>query len=265
MGSLSKSQSVGPLSQILSRRTALGGWCSIGNSFSAEIVASAGVDFIVIDLQHGMVTFSDLTAMLQAVMLQSVIPLVRVPIGGHAIAQKALDAGAHGIIFPWISTPEEANDLVSNVRYPPTGIRSFGPTRARLHMDADPGELNGLLIVLAQIENRMAMENLEAIINTPGLDGVYVGPNDLAISHELPIGAQSNQMDDMLGRIVRTANNAHRMSGCHTFGAEAAKRAVDRGFKLVSVSNDVATLRSGYKQTVASLLDTTTETTTPYY
>ena len=163
------------------------GWCSIGNPFTAEIMAGQGYDAINIDVQHGALDYAALLPMLQAVRATGVTPLARVPWLEPGIIMKALDAGAMGIICPMVNNRADAEALVSYMRYPPLGQRSFGPTRAAV---ADPGygvEANGEVLAMAMIETADGVRNLEEICATPGLDGVYVGPADPHPRH--PAGA----------------------------------------------------------------------------
>jgi len=125
-------------------RPSINGWLSIANSFTAEIMAAQGYDSIGIDLQHGAIDYQSALSMLQAMRASNVVPLVRVPWLEPGIVMKALDAGAYGVICPMINTAAEAARLVSYVRYPPIGQRSFGPTRANFSAGSNyAAEANG--------------------------------------------------------------------------------------------------------------------------
>src|SRR5437879_7071901 len=120
-------------------RPSINGWLSIGNAFTAEIMAAQGYDSVSIDIQHGALDYSSVLPMLQAMRASGVVPMARVPWLDAATVMKVLDAGAYGVICPMINTAEEAKRLVSFVRYAPTGTRSFGPTRATFSAGADYG------------------------------------------------------------------------------------------------------------------------------
>lgn len=162
-------------------RPAMNGWLSIGNAFTAEIMAAQGYDSLTIDAQHGALDYAAALPMLQAMRASGVVPMVRVPWCEPGIIMKMLDAGAYGIICPMINTAEQAADFVSYMRYPPKGQRSFGPTRANFSAGANyAAEANGEILAFAMIETREAMDNLDAIAATPGLDGLYrTGGSDL--------------------------------------------------------------------------------------
>ena len=160
----------------------INGWLSIACPFTAEIMAAQGYDSITIDLQHGLVGYEVATTMLQAMRASAVTPLVRVPWLDPAAIMKSLDAGAYGVICPMINRREEAERLVSYVRYPPHGVRSFGPTRANFSAGADYGQhADAEVLFFAMIETADAVANLDDIVSTPGLDGVYIGPADLTL------------------------------------------------------------------------------------
>lgn len=163
--------------------TIVNGWLAIPNSYSAEVMAHQGWDSVTIDLQHGPVDFQTAVTMLQAISTTSAVPMARVPWNDAAIMMKLLDAGAYGLICPMINTKEEAEQFVNFCRYPPLGTRSIGPNRAVQYGGADYWQgANEEVILLAMIETRKGVENLDAILSVKGIDGVYVGPSDLSMS-----------------------------------------------------------------------------------
>lgn len=226
----------------------INGWLSIGNSFSAEIMAGQGYDSLTVDMQHGIVGYDGTVPMLQAMRASGVTPLVRVPWLDPADIMKALDAGAYGVICPMINTRAEAERLVSYVRYPPAGVRSFGPSRALF--SAGPGyaaEADDEIICLAMIETAQAYENLEDILATPGLDGVYIGPADLTLGlqgkrYAPGFDRREPEMIEAIKRILHAAHKAGKRAALHNGTPEYAAEAVGWGFDFVTVSNDVRLL-----------------------
>ncbi|MDX3974482.1 HpcH/HpaI aldolase family protein [Shinella sp.] len=226
----------------------INGWLSIGNSFSAEIMAGQGYDSLTIDMQHGIVGYDGTVPMLQAMRASGVTPLVRVPWLDPADIMKALDAGAYGVICPMINTRAEAERLVSYVRYPPAGVRSFGPSRALF--SAGPGyaaEADDEIICLAMIETAQAYENLEDILATPGLDGVYIGPADLTLGlqgkrYAPGFDRREPEMIEAIKRILHAAHKAGKRAALHNGTPDYAAEAVGWGFDFVTVSNDVRLL-----------------------
>lgn len=229
-------------------KAALNGWLSIGNGFVAEIMAAQGFDSLTIDVQHGFLDYSEATVMLQAMRASGVTPMVRVPWLDPGIIMKSLDAGAYGIICPMINTAEQAAQLVDAMRYPPLGNRSFGPTRAMFAAGANyAAEANGNMLALAMIETGIAVENVEAICATPGLDGIYIGPADLTLGvtqGRLAPGLdrQEDEMIAVIQRVLAVAKSAGIRACIHCGDPVYAARAVEWGFDLVTLSNDVRML-----------------------
>ncbi len=226
-------------------RATVNGWLAIGNSFSAEIMAGQGFDSLTVDMQHGFLDFSAATVMLQALRASGVTPLVRVPWLEPGIIMKSLDAGAIGVICPMINSADEAARLVDAMRYPPEGNRSFGPTRA--NFSQGPGYAAGAnenVLAFAMIETRAAVENLADILSTPGLDGVYVGPADLALG--LSDGGlapgfdrEEEEIVAAIKQIARASQAAGVRSGLHCGTPEYAARAIGWGYDMVTISSDV--------------------------
>lgn len=234
----------------------LNGWLSIASTFTAEIVAEQDYDSVTIDLQHGALGYSDFVPMLQAMRASGVVPMARVPWLEPGIVMKVLDAGAYGVICPMINTRADAEILVSCTRYPPHGQRSFGPTR--VNFSAGPGyaaEANDEVICFAMIETAEAVKNLEDIVATPGLDGVYIGPADLTLgvaNGRLAPGfdRQEEEMIAVIRQILDAAKSAGIRAGLHCGSAEYAARAIGWGFDLVSLPNDVRLLAAAAKTSV---------------
>jgi 4-hydroxy-2-oxoheptanedioate aldolase len=236
----------------------INGWLSIACPFTAEIMAEQGYDSITIDLQHGLVGYEVATSMLQAMRASAVTPLIRVPWLDPAAIMKALDAGAYGVICPMISTREEAERLVSYVRYPPKGVRSFGPTRASFSAGADYGRhADEEVLCLAMIESAEAMANLDAIVSTPGLDGVYIGPADLTLGltgRRFPTGfdREEPEMVDAIRTILEKAHAAGLGACLHNGTPTYAAKAVGWGFDLVTISYDARLLAGAAQASVAA-------------
>lgn len=163
----------------------LGVWLAMGDSISAEICAGAGYDFAVIDAEHGATHSLTLISQLQAIAgYQTCDELVRVPSSDPVVLRQIIDAGARSILVPMVNTPEQAASIVKACRFPPQGERGIGSSRAaRWGRYSDYYQrANTELCIMVQIETVLAMDNLEAITNVEGIDGVFVGAADLAAS-----------------------------------------------------------------------------------
>jgi len=241
-----------------SGKPVINGWLSTSSPFVAEIMAAQGYDSLTIDLQHGFVGYEAATSMLQAMRASAVTPMVRVPWLDPGDIMKALDAGAFGIVCPMINTAEEAARLVSYMRYPPNGVRSFGPTRALFAAGADYGQhADGEVLCFAMIETAEAMKNLDAIVATKGLDGVYIGPADLTLGltgRKYPTGfdRQEPEIVDAIQAVLKQAHAAGIRAALHCGTPDYAAKAAGWGFDLVTISNDVRLLAGAAQVSVAT-------------
>ena len=222
-------------------------WLSIGAAYAAESIAHQGFDATTIDGQHGMIGFETGLAMLQAVSSTAAIPLVRPSGLVPAEIMRWLDAGAYGIICPMISTPADASALVDACRYPPHGSRSFGPARGLLYGGPDYlAGANDEIVVLAMIETREGLDNVEAIVATAGVDGIYVGPNDLSLALGYsPLNEPTEPVvREAIERARRVTVEAGKIAGIFCSDGPAAAERVRQGFDLVTPGNDAALLRA---------------------
>lgn len=240
-------------------RPVVNGWLSIASPFVAEIMAGQGYDTLTIDLQHGFVGHEAAGAMLQAMRASGVTAMVRVPWLDPSDIMKALDAGALGVICPMIDNREQAARLVSAMRYPPNGLRSFGPTRANIAYGAQYGaSADEAVMAFAMIETAEGFANVESIASTPGLDGLYIGPADLTLGltgRKYPTGfdREEPEMIEAIKHVLAAAKKAGIRAGIHCGAADYAARAVGWGFDLVTLSNDVRLLQSGAQKSVADV------------
>ncbi|MEO8136989.1 MAG: aldolase/citrate lyase family protein [Betaproteobacteria bacterium] len=232
------------------------GWISIANSFSAEVMARQGFDALCIDLQHGATGMSDLVAMLQAVSQTDTTPVVRVPWNDPPTIMKALDLGAYAIIVPLVNSAEDAAKAVAACRYPPIGMRSSGPVRALHYGGADYlTKADDEIIVMAMIETKEGLANLEAICATPGLDAVYIGPADLSFA--LGLAPRADNPDPLHMETcdrIRDAAHRHGKKACmHCAGAAFAAGAIKRGFDLVMLTSDLHSMVAGARRQLDDL------------
>jgi 4-hydroxy-2-oxoheptanedioate aldolase len=242
-------------------RPSINGWLSIGNAFTAEIMAAQGYDSIAIDIQHGALDYSSVLPMFQAMRASGVVPMARVPWLEPGIIMKVLDAGAYGVICPMVNTAAQAAEFVSYVRYPPHGQRSFGPTRVSFAAGPNyAGEANGEILAFAMVETKQAMENLDGIAATPGLDGIYVGPADLAFSLTQgrlapAFDREEPEMIEALKSIVAACKRNSIRAALHCGTPEYAARAIGWGFDMTTVSGDSRLLAAAAAASVAKFRD----------
>ncbi len=232
------------------------GWLAIANSFSAETMAHQGWDSLTVDLQHGVVDYAGMVPMLQAISTTPTVPVVRVPWLEPGIIMKTLDAGAYGVICPMVNTRADAEKLVAYTHYAPQGTRSFGPVRALLYGGADyPQHANNTIVAFAMIETAQALENLDDILATPGLDAVYIGPSDLSLA--LGCKPTFDDLDpkaaDAVQHILARAKAHGVVAGIHNGTPEAALKRIAMGFQFVTISSDARLMAAGAQQVVNAM------------
>lgn len=224
-------------------RPSFGSWVTLASPVAVELMGKAGYDWVILDTQHGAITFDDLLGAIQALDLGGTRALVRVGWNDPMHIMRALDLGALGVIVPMVSTPEQALAAAQATRYPPHGIRSFGPVRNYYGPVAE-GAPEPLCFVM--IETAEGLANVDAIAATPGVDGLFVGPVDLALA--LGMGPALVMPDALLleiDKVVAAARKHGIISGCATLGAPNAKALMERGVQFLTLGNDAGLLRRG--------------------
>jgi 4-hydroxy-2-oxoheptanedioate aldolase len=237
-------------------RAAVNGWLAIPSTFSAEVMAQGGWDTLTVDMQHGVQDYQSCIACFQGMQAHPPVPMVRVPWNEPGIIGKVLDAGAMGVIAPMVNTPKEAADMVSFCRYPPQGTRSFGPIRAGIYGEGGTyfQTANADIAVIPMIETKTALDNLEAILDVPGIDAVYVGPSDLGLSLGLApkLDREEPEVLRIYERIIEQTGRRGIAAGLHNGSAAYAKRMIGMGFKLVTIANDSGLMLQAARAAVAA-------------
>lgn len=226
----------------------INGWLSMPSTVSAELASRQDFDTCTIDLQHGLNDYADALPMLQAMSQSDVTPMARVPWLEPGIVGKLLDAGALGLICPMVNTPEDAENFVRYASYAPRGSRSFGPTRAAIAYGAEyAGRANDTIVTLAMIETVQALGNVEAIVATPNLNGVYIGPSDLSLSmgYSPKLDHDEPAVVEAIMKIKNAAKAAGIKTGIHTLSTDYARKMIAEGFDLVTVGGSDIRMLAG--------------------
>lgn len=240
--------------------TAFGAWCTMGSPFAAELLGSSGFDYVCVDLQHGLTDFELGWTMVQALRGTGAAPVVRVPYNHTPWPGKALDAGAEVVIVPMVNSREEAEAAAAACRYAPHGVRSFGPVRAGVTLGDDPIAANASISCFVMIESVRAVEAADAIVSVPGVDGVYIGPADLAVSmcgSLAAIGSQEHR--DAIATVLRACRAHGVVPGIHTGGGAPARAHADEGFQMCTLATDAALLRAKAQAELAITQQAATE------
>ena len=236
--------------------TVVNGWLHVPSSFSAEVMAHAGLDSLTIDMQHGPVDYGSLVPMLQAISTTDTVPVVRVPWHDPGLIMQVLDAGCYAVICPMISTREQAEAFVGACRYPPAGYRSYGPYRASLYGGEDYTEhADETIVTIAMMETREALDNLDEILGVTGLDAVLVGPSDLgqSLGYGPGVDREEPEVVEAMDRVLAATTERGLAAGIFTGSTGYASRMVEKGFRFVNVSTDARLMAGAAAETVAEL------------
>jgi 4-hydroxy-2-oxoheptanedioate aldolase len=225
-------------------RPSFGAWFSSGSPVIAELAGRAGLDWVLLDTQHGSVSEADLLPCLQAVSLGGSPALVRVGSADPRLIMRALDLGAAGVVVPLVSTPEQAAAAVAATRYPPAGIRSFGPVRRSY----DPSAADAEPLCLAMIETAAGLDSIDRIAATPGLAGVFIGPVDLSLDLGLgmPDFSDLGPLRDPVKRIVAAALKHGIIAGSATLAAPTVEQLLELGVELTTIGGDTGHVVQGF-------------------
>ena len=244
------------LSRSIGKGTGSGlltGWIGIADPLVASVIAREAFDAVTLDMQHGFVDIATAVNGIAQVNLAGKPALVRIPVGDFAIASRALDAGASGIIAPMVNSAEDARQLASFTKFPPLGERSWGPAIALnisgMSMPEYLAQANAHVVTIAMVETRESLAALDEILAVPGIDGVLVGPSDLSItlSNGAHVDAMHPDVDRALDHVAARCK-AHGKAAC-TFApsGERARDLIRRGYDLLAIGTDIMQLRAGCK------------------
>lgn len=246
---------------------AVNGWCAIPSAVTAEIMARQGFDLMTVDLQHGPIDYQMALTMVQVLQGLPAPVLARVPWNEPGILMKCLDAGFSGVICPMVNTAKNARRLVQSTRYAPLGSRSFGPTRANMVYGTGYAKAaNAAVLVLAMIETREALDNLDAILDVEGIDGVYVGPSDLGLSlgSEPTLEPTAPAFFQAIALIVTRAKAAGRIAGIHTGSPTMVRQMLAHGYDFASLLTDVRLFATAVASQLAEVRQTGVEVVKGY-
>lgn len=240
------------LNQLRNGDAALGLWLQLGSTIAARLLAAQGsYHWLLVDLEHTPIdvsTTATMMAHISDVSAGRVTPLVRVPAGTIFHIKQALDSGAQGILVPLVNTEEEARAVVRFARYPPDGDRGVGGLLPHLGYGATRSEYtreaNQQVLVAIQIETKQAIDNLDAILSVPGLDVIFIGPNDLHISYGLQPRYWSEEpaFREAVNKVLAACKARGLATGTLCADAATAKDRIADGFTFVGVGSDAGLL-----------------------
>lgn len=244
-------------------RPLIGMWVCSGSPLVAEICAGSGLDWLLIDGEHSPNGLESLLAQLQAVHGYAVTPVVRPPVADPVVIKQYLDLGVQNLLLPMVDTSGQAAAVAQAVSYPPAGVRGVGSALARAsrwnRVDDYLGHARTTISVFVQVESATAVANVEAIAATEGIDGIFLGPADLAASMGL-LGQQDHpDVIDAVMHCIDTATRVGAKVGLNAFAAPLARRYLDAGAHFASVGADVQLLARGGEQLASTFIPKDTD------
>ncbi len=243
--------------KLASDRSSIGSWMQMPNASVAEIMGSAGFDWVAVDLEHGAFASHQLPDLFRALELGGTLPLARLEQGGSAECKRVLDAGAGGVIVPMIRSAAQLAEVANACRWPPAGTRGVGFSRANLfgaRFDSYRDEAQAPLLV-AMIEHADAVDDLEPILAVPGLDAILIGPYDLSASMGLLAQFDAPEFTAVMARCLNIAKASGIAAGLHVVAPSPPDLAarIAEGYRFLAYSIDAVLLRSGLNAVASHL------------
>jgi 4-hydroxy-2-oxoheptanedioate aldolase len=233
---------------IAAGKLQIGLWCSLCSNIAADIVSDSGFDWLLLDTEHSPNEIPDVLAQLQAVRGGTATPIVRPAWNDPVLIKRVLDIGTQSLLIPYVQSPEEARRAVAAARYPPAGIRGVAAASRASRYGRVAGYLQNAdeeICTLVQVETQTAFDQLEAIAQVEGVDGVFIGPSDLSASFGHVGNPQHPEMQKLLESAVMRLKAIGKPAGILTGNEDEARRYIAWGYTFVAVGADVGLLARG--------------------
>lgn len=237
----------------------VGTWLSLGSVFAARVMARVGFPWLTVDLEHSPIGWTDAGLLFGAIADAGCTCLARVPKGDHDYIKRVLDAGAHGIVVPMINTVEEAKIAIAAAKYPPAGNRSVGGSMHAMNFDASAGDYfkhaNDEILVVLQTESPQGVENADAIYSLPGVDAIFVGPNDLTFQMRDKDGNDPapDVFEAALQKILATGKKHGTPVGLHVQSVDQVNRRIAEGWQFIAIGSELRFMTVEAQNIVKSL------------
>jgi 4-hydroxy-2-oxoheptanedioate aldolase len=249
-----------PIKRLLKEgKPAVGTWLTLGSVLAARFLARAGWDWLTVDTEHNAIGIETAANSFAAIADAGGVALARVPANRHDHIKRVLDTGAHGVVVPMVNTRQEALEAVSACLYPPAGTRSVGGAAHALNFAASPADYyakaNDEILVVLQCEHIQAVHDFDAVYSVPGIDAVFVGPNDLAASMRSPDGKPPppEVFRLALADILAGCRRNKVAAGIHTFSPDDARMRIEEGWQFIAVSSELKMMVDGSKHATDAL------------
>lgn len=232
----------------------LGTWLTIGHPEVAEALSLLPLDWVVIDMEHAPLDIQTVELLMIGLKGSHIVPIVRVPWVDPVYVKSVLDTGSQGILYPLVNTRRDAELAVSATRYPPRGVRGVGPRRAVMYglysVEKYFVEANEKILVLVQVETREALENLDEILEVDGVDGVFIGPNDLSASLGVFRRFDHPEYRKALEKVLNTALGRGKIAGIWAHNPQDALEKARMGFNFIALASDMTMMLHAYMETL---------------
>jgi 2-keto-3-deoxy-L-rhamnonate aldolase RhmA len=223
-----------------------GAWLQLTSTFSAEIMARAGFDWLIIDLEHAPGDFMNLAAQIQAMGATDCVPFVRAPWNDSVTIKRILDTGVMGVLVPYVNTAEEAKDAVAACKYPPEGVRGVAASPRAAYFGQNSMEYlksaNQEILIMTAVETGEAVDNLDEILAVEGLDGIFIGPMDLATSMGHFGNAAHPEVQEAIAIIEQKTFASGKFLGTVAGNWEQAKVKYEKGYQFLMLMSDSVSL-----------------------
>lgn len=236
---------------LKSGKVTLGTWVTIGHPDVPDQLQGFGFDWLVFDTEHAPLGAETLARLIQAIDSEKVCPLVRVGAIDQYMVKSALDMGAHGVVFPLVNSQEEAQKAVQFMKYPPVGVRGVAPRKAAEYGLSAADYIrtaNDATLLVAQIETREAVENVDRILALGEVDVAFVGPTDLTMSLGLLDDRSNPRVVEAMKKVVASCEAHRKVAGTLAASPVEVKRAVSLGFRFIGLGSDTRFISSGAKE-----------------
>lgn len=236
-----------------------GTWLSLGDLYAARVLARLGFDWLTLDIEHSAIDWSQATTLFGAIADAGCVPLARVPDGTHWYIKRALDAGAWGIVVPMVDTVEQARIAIAAAKYPPTGNRSVGGGMHSMNFAATAAEYfaraNDEILVVLMTESPQGIKNAPEIYSLPGVDAVFIGPNDLRAQMRSPDGKDPTpeEHEAAVQRVIEVGKQVGTPTGIHVMDAKSALDRAGQGMQFLAIGSDLRLMTQKAQETIAAL------------
>lgn len=237
----------------------VGTWLSFGSLETARIMARVGFPWLTVDLEHSPIDIATASAEIAVIADAGCVPLARVPENNHREIKRVLDAGAMGIVVPMVDTVEQAKAAIAAAKYPPEGNRSVGGSLHAMAFGAAAGEYykraNDEILVVLQTESPLGVQNAEAIYGLPGVDAIFIGPNDLRAQMRSADGRDPSpeEHEEMIQAVLRAGKKTGTPVGLHVQTIEDVESRIEQGFQFIAIGSELRFMVSRAQEIVRSL------------